>query len=550
MHEHTTELITNLLLPSFFDLDGIAKSKNRRKNRKKKKKNGNDTLLPSCGDGNDVQYDNTLVPMYSIDIIDGDDYDTCDETVNRLKSTMREHDVQQLVLSEIRLDTPVVQTLIELLKTRCSSRINIDNDDDYDEKEEEDENNPWDGVYLQFCEGLLGSAIEQILLQVDCIHKLEIACGMNVQRECVQALSHGLGRNRSLKELSLFMTLDEDATNQLIVGLSENITLSCLRFIRCTIRLESIAPMAVFLKSDKRLQVLGFDQCTFQDHAGLGKILHSLVRHPSLKELHVCGAIFDDGKQALSELLTYNSLTKLYLQNRTATTTPSNTPKLKDTHYDGLNWLTVSLVRNRSLKTLDLSYLGVDDRTLKGLFCAICVDGNGCFNSLEEIRLHENHIGNDGATLFASGMHKMSPNLKKIFLHRNRFDEIGAKALLDGIRNSCTDIRELTIPSMGRSKAMTEYQRLINFETMLNSGGRQLLRNIDAKDSNRALPSGLWPAVLERSGEQLWTPYSEFQMKTLNNWRSMQQADLLFYLIRGAVGRAILGNSPDMTTIT
>lgn len=521
MHEHTTELITNLLLPSFFDLDSIAKSKKKNKNKtKKQKKNVND--ISSHG-GRDVRDDddNALVPLYSIDIIDGDDYDGCEETVNRLKSTMREPDVQQLVLSEIRLDGPVVRTLIDLLKTR---RVNG--------------NHPWDGVYLQFCGGQLGETVRRILLEVDCIQKLEIACGMNQLGGCIQALRTGLGGNHSLKELSLFVTLGEDATNQLIAGLSTNDTLTRLRLIRSTFSPESIEPMAAFLKSDRRLEVLSFDQCVFLDPDGLGTLLHSLVGHPTLRELHVCGTLYDEGKHALSELLTYNSLTKLHLHNRTATITSST--KLNG---DGFDWLTMALVGNRSLKTLDLSHLALDDVALAELLHAICVDGDGRSNSLEEIRLHENHIGNEGATLFASRMHEINPNLKKIFLHRNRFDEIGAKALLEGIQNSHTDIRELTIPSMGRSKAMTEYQRLINFETMLNSGGRQQLRNIDVKDSNKTIPSGLWPAVLERSGELLWTPYSELQMTSLNNWRSIQQADMVYYLIRGAAGRAILGSS-------
>ena len=108
-----------------------------------------------------------------------------------------------------------------------------------------------------------------------------------------------------------------------------------------------------------------------------------------------------------------------------------------------------------SLKVLDLSENGLNDDELQGLVDDFCYN-----SSLEEVRLHENHITNKGAQLFGSRIRDMR-GLKRIFLHRNRFDEIGARDILEGIRNSDGIVEELTIPGMGPNKKMSKYQWLI-----------------------------------------------------------------------------------------
>jgi hypothetical protein len=127
----------------------------------------------------------------------------------------------------------------------------------------------------------------------------------------------------------------------------------------------------------------------------------------------------------------------------------------------------------------------------------------------------------------------MTSSLRRIFLHRNRFDEIGAEALLQAVRQSCA-VRELTIPSMGRSALMTKYQRLISYETMLNCGGKHLLQGTVQNSRKACLAPGLWPFVFDRAGQQMTTLYSERQLSGSDAWRLTQQADLIFYLMKGA----------------
>ena len=187
------------------------------------------------------------------------------------------------------------------------------------------------------------------------------------------------------------------------------------------------------------------------------------------------------------------------------------------------------LSSNSTLKVLDLSQRCLDDESMKMLSTALCSE----ISTLEELRLHENHIGNEGAQHFASHIPLMNGSLKRIFMHRNRFDEKGAKALLEAVRQNCA-IRDLTIPSMGRTTLMTKYQRLISYETMLNSGGKHLLKGSDPNDHGAKLTPGLWPYIFERAGRHMTTPYSERQLSGSDAWRRTQQADLIFYLMKGA----------------
>jgi hypothetical protein len=82
-----------------------------------------------------------------------------------------------------------------------------------------------------------------------------------------------------------------------------------------------------------------------------------------------------------------------------------------------------------------------------------------------------------------------------MFFHRNRFDEIGARYFLDGVQNN-HEVEELSVPTMGRNKKMARFQRLISYETCLNTGGKQLLQG-------RRFPVNLWPLVFERAGNKL-----------------------------------------------
>jgi hypothetical protein len=235
-----------------------------------------------------------------------------------------------------------------------------------------------------------------------------------------------------------------------------------------------------------------------------------------LKELYVGGNLCEDNmRSALSTLIIQNTLQKLSLHSRKQVS--------RDARVE-TSWMVPALQVNYSLKVLDLSENGLDDDGLQGLVDAFCSN-----SSLEEVRLHENRITNKGAQLFGSRLRDMR-GLKRIFLHRNRFDEVSARDILEGIRNSDGIVEELTIPSMGRNKKMSKYQRLISYETCLNSGGKLLLRE------DRTFPLALWPLVFERAGSQLWTPYCDYQMQSLDKWKRTQQMDVIYCLIRSVSG--------------
>jgi hypothetical protein len=278
---------------------------------------------------------------------------------------------------------------------------------------------------------------------------------------------------------------------------------------------------------------------TSTDTGGFGTILDAIVGHEDLKELFIGGHLCNESQQAVSKLLTYNNLTKISLQNRNAISTSSSS-----TYRDNIQWISSPLAMNKSLKILDLSQRCLDDSGLQVLANALCHNNSG---TLQEIRLHDNRIGNHGVQIFASVVSQMTKSLHRIFLHRNRFDEIGAEALLEATRNTC-NIQELTIPSMGRNLSMTKYQQRISYQTMLNSGGRHVLRQINTNDDAKKLRRSLWPLIFERAGKNHWTPYCEYQMLSLKKWKWAQQSDLIFYLLKGAAGDIISGRKPATTT--
>ena len=360
---------------------------------------------------------------------------------------------------------------------------------------------------------------------------------------CIQALSNGLQHNHTLQELSLFTVLDKEVVDCLEQGLSTNTSIVKLRFIKCTIRSDAVQSLARVLQMKQNLQLLCFDRCVVDtastNTGGFGTILNAIVGHEDLKELFIGGHLCTDSQKAISKLLTSNNLTKISLQNRNAISTSSSS-----TYRDDIQWISTPLSMNKSLQILDLSQRCLDDSGLELLAKALCRN-NGC--TLQEIRLHENRIGNHGVQIFASMMSQMTKSLQRIFMHRNRFDEIGAEALLEATRNTC-NIQELTIPSMGRSISMTKYQQRISYQTMLNSGGKHVLRQINTNDDSKKLRRSLWPLIFERGGKNHWTPYCEYQMLSLEKWKRAQQSDLIFYLLKGAAGDIISGQKSATTT--
>ncbi|KAL3924795.1 MAG: hypothetical protein SGILL_000824 [Bacillariaceae sp.] len=436
---------------------------------------------------------------------------------------MREPHVEQLVLSELNLEPCVIQALVDLLKTR------------------EGDEDTWEAVFLEFCRGDVEAAVREVLA-LNNVKKLEIATGLS-QRTALQALAASTpGNNQTLQELSLFTHIDEEIVEWLSQGFLCNTGISKLRFVKCTFMEGAVEPLANFLRQTQSIEVLSIDRCIIQGtDENLGTMLDSLAGHASLRELFVGGPLCEQSQLAISKLLTDNRLiSKLSLQNR-ADLASSNASACQDS---SITWIEAPLSSNATLKILDLSQRCLDDESMKSLSTALCSETS----RLEEIRLHENHIGNAGVQYFASRIPHVNGSLRRIFLHRNRFDEKGAEALLEAVRQNC-NIRELTIPSMGRSTLMTKYQRLISYETMLNCGGKHLLKGTAQNGLGIGLTTGLWPFIFERAGQQMTTPYSERQLSGSDTWRRTQQADLIFYLMRGAA-ESIFSRKEPATPVT
>jgi Ran GTPase-activating protein (RanGAP) involved in mRNA processing and transport len=453
MHGHTTELVTNLLLPGMYDVRSVARSKTG------------------------------SYPLNSIDIIDGDDYDR-HECVNRLRSAMQHPDLDQLVLSEIEMDENVIISLLDLLRS----------------------GRKWQAIYLEFCEGDLARTIDSVLTLSN-VCKIEIAG--NLTQSCIRTLSAALSKNASLVELALLVRMNEENADILINGLAQSRGLRKLRFVKSTLEPSSISSLARFLRSDNRFETIHFDRCIVADN-DIAALVHALEDHSTLKELCIGANLCDTFLHcALSNILSRNRLRHLSLRSSIQ---PSQDFSLET------GWMMRALQANNSLRVLDLSDNCLDDVGLGNLVEAFCTNV-----SLEEARLHENRITNNGAKLLGERLPEMT-GIKRIFLHRNRFDEKGAEAILNGVRRNDA-IEEVTIPTMGRNMKMSRYQRLISYETCLNSGGKKVLKD-------RQFPLNLLPLVLERSGQHLWTPYCEYQMQSTKKWKEMQQADVNFHLIQ------------------
>jgi hypothetical protein len=423
--------------------------------------------------------------MNSIDIIDGDDYNPY-ECVKRLRSAMQHPDLDQLVLSEIEMDANVIKSLLDLLRS----------------------GRKWEAIYVHFCNGDLASAIKSILALSN-VCKIEIAGNLTFQ--CIETLSTALMQNSSLVELALLVKLNQDNVNILIEGVVQSQGLRTLKFIKSTLEAGSIGPLEDFLKCDHRLEGIHFDRCIVADN-DIATLVDALQDHTSLTELYIGADLCNLSLQrAISNMLSRNRLRELSLRN--------SLHRAQDVSINTA-WIVPTLLVNNSLKILDLSENSIDDAAFECLFQVFCA--NSC---LEEVRLHENRISNIGATLLGERLPAMK-GIKRIFLHRNRFDEVGAQAILDGMWQN-DKIEELTIPTMGRNMKMSKYQRLISYQTCLNSGGKKVLKD-------RSFPLNLWPHVFQRARQHLWTPYCEFQMQSTEKWKDMQQADVIFHFIQGA----------------
>jgi Ran GTPase-activating protein (RanGAP) involved in mRNA processing and transport len=456
-------------------------------------------LLPSWLDLRSIVASiSTGVSTNHIDIIDGNDYGRC-ETVRRLRSAMQHCKLQYLVISEIDMDENIIEALMDLLRAAPG---------------------PWEAVYLEFCEGKLDRTMES-LFPLDTIKKLEVAGTISLS--CMQAISEGLKQCKSLQELALLSTLDSQNVSTLIDGLKANTGLRALKFIKSTLMEDSIDSLVEFFRHNAKIEEVSLDRCIASE-SDLVALLTSLTDLLTLKELSIAGiACGEEIRLALLNLIRQNTLSRLSLRG------------LGSTGGNGMNELLMShaLSDNHSLRILDLSGNSLDDHTLE-----ILIETMRSNATIEEVRLQENCITNKGACILGRRLHELR-GLKRIFLHKNEFNENGIKAILYGIQRNHR-IHEVTVPAVSGITKMSRLHVLINYETCLNAGGKQILRS-------RQFPIGLWPQVFERAGKVLFSPYCESQMKSLSKWKRVQQMDVMFYLLRHSdIGRFKQGQRPTV----
>mmetsp|Transcript_28970 Transcript_28970/g.69956 ORF Transcript_28970/g.69956 Transcript_28970/m.69956 type:complete len:468 (+) Transcript_28970:129-1532(+) len=453
MKQHTSELVTSLLLPSWIDLRHVVASRSR-------------------GD-----------PTNHIDIIDGDDYGRC-EAVGRLRRSMRNCKLQYLVLSEIEIDEDVAEALVDLLK---ASRRD------------------WEALYMEFCGGKLDQAMRSVMA-LDTVRRLEVTGTLS--QDCMLAISEGLRGCKTLRELSLYTTLDSDNTSILIRGLDANNGLRALRLVKSTIKKDAVEELTGFFRRNRRLKSVALDRCIASE-GGMVNLLDSLSELSTLEELSIAGVLLNGSiVSAISKLTALNGLEKLTLQDNKVT------GRIGMEHF----FTSGALSDNNSLRILDLSRSKLNDSSLKVLIETIRTN-----STLEEVRLEHNCITDDGARFLGSKMHFMK-GIRRIFLHKNPINEAGLRAILEGTRRSHR-VHEITVTVVPRTATLSRIQVLINYEACLNAAGRHLLQD-------REFPVGLWPRVFERAGKSLFSPYAKSQMKNIQSWRKIQQTDVIFHMLR------------------
>ena len=97
------------------------------------------------------------------------------------------------------------------------------------------------------------------------------------------------------------------------------------------------------------------------------------------------------------------------------------------------------LARCTNLKRIDLSYCNITDEQLLPM-----VEAARGHNSLEDLRLDENQIGNSGCVALATLLEEPNCNLQQLELSNNAIGNEGATALANGLTNN-TKLRVLNL---------------------------------------------------------------------------------------------------------
>eukprot|EP00339_Tiarina_fusa_P014051 CAMPEP_0117036472 /NCGR_PEP_ID=MMETSP0472-20121206/25836_1 /TAXON_ID=693140 ORGANISM="Tiarina fusus, Strain LIS" /NCGR_SAMPLE_ID=MMETSP0472 /ASSEMBLY_ACC=CAM_ASM_000603 /LENGTH=415 /DNA_ID=CAMNT_0004746243 /DNA_START=82 /DNA_END=1325 /DNA_ORIENTATION=+ len=343
----------------------------------------------------------------------------------------------------------------------------------------------WQRVVVSFCRGTLSAVTMQGLLQTK---NLELyGDTLNLLDAYAEKSSSSASSSSTIEILKLRTRFDHASIVPLVEVVSTNHTLKTLRLTCEFSDQESASSLAAGLKRNRNLTLLSLYSCELLDDFSMETIIRSLVHHPTLSTL----ASQDNshfGMPAIVDLVSQTQVLRtLQLYNPPLEVEEVQIPQVN------VETLSMALQQNQSLKSLDLSNSGLHDGS------AVCLAAALRFNStLEILNLQGNVITDEGATSIGNALPEMK-GLKELFLWNNKFEGVGSRALLAGLKQNMV-LENIT--TFSRFRVTKE----LNYYANLNKAGRCKLL-----DPN-SLPLNVWPLVLGRVNSQDW---AEFQKSSV-----------------------------------
>jgi hypothetical protein len=402
------------------------------------------------------------------------------ETANRLKRLSQEAEYTELFLSAVPVDQMVTDAVLQVLQHR-----------------------KFVGLHLAHCTGSLDVLIQRVssLNQVENVSILSDFCPLDA--DSCRALGQGLVENTSIQKLILQVRLSTELAEALYQGLSGNASLQELSLPISAADETSIEFLAKGFRNSKSLQRLRLhrhDLVWSMNCGHMVTLMKALEHHPSLTELSIQGSsCLREGVMAIGALIGANNvqLTKMDLSNH----------QYGGDGMLGVDSLAESLGANAHLKYLSLSGHALTCEDVECLAMALSQK-----SGLRELCLANCDISEQGAIAFAKQIPRMK-RLQYLWLHANPFGLEGATAILQALENNW-ELEQLMIPR-GRGTRGDDLQRKIEFQLILNRGGRKLLLE-------RNVPQALLPVVLSRAGNIEWEYFVQ----------KNAQADVIFHLLQ------------------
>ena len=327
--------------------------------------------------------------------------------------------------------------------------------------------------------------------------------------EATKQLQQGLRTTCTLEKLDLSFTLwntsngDGSESNNhmtnisggdvciqyLAQGLAQNKTIRCLKLNRCNLFDHQIAHLIKY----GLLPMMTMTTKATQDNGGSGC-------SGCFEELYLSGnTLKEQSMEGLSSLLSSPNchLKLLDLSN------PFNHHDDDNTTDDPYHYFQPTLFRSlaiapthqHSLQVLNLASNKLTDNHVDSLILAVKGQSN-----IIAVDLKSNLITDIGIIKLAEDL---PSQLQRLFLQGNPFAIDGASSLLKTIKEKHSQMIDLRIPTYNTLQAEPALQRIqqhIRYYEALNRAGRQVLMN---DDTNKHVPMGLWPLILERINHRI-----------------------------------------------